>query len=119
MPHEPVAATAYVLGRGLAIVNAQPSACQEPGPFYVRLSGRVETVGPLGLQPVAFVALDLVQEGKVVATAASDARGIFGFTQLVTPGLYDLRIVSDRYDARQRILLNGHRPEVNLLARAR
>jgi hypothetical protein len=119
IPHEPVGAAVYVVGKTLAVVNAQPSACQQPGPRYMRLAGRVDRSGPIGLEPVPFVEVDLVHEGKVVATGATDARGAFRFTELVDSGLYDLRVVSDRYDGQARVLLDGERSEVSVLARPR
>jgi hypothetical protein len=119
MPREPVGATVYVVGKTLATINAQPSACQETGPLYVRLSGRVDRDGALGLQPVPFVEVDLVQEGKVVARSATDSGGVFGFTQMLSPGLYDILLVSDRFAGQARVLLDGRRPDVQLLAHAR
>jgi len=119
LPREPVAATAHVVGRVLAFVNAQPTACPEPGPTYTRLTGRVDTFGPLGLQSVPFVRIELIRKTSLIAAAATDAQGAFQIRDVVDPGEYEVVVRSDRYDGHAWVVLDGRTPEVSIVARAR
>jgi len=76
-----------------------------------RISGRA-VVGEGALAPpLAHRAVELCREGRVVLEAMTDASGTFVFAGEVPNGSYDIRVKSDEFAGKLRLLVSDYKHE--------
>ena len=81
------------------------------------IAGRVETVA---FEVVPFARIELMDDGRVLATATTDSNGKFMFPGTYAPSReYRIRLVSDRYAAAMHLhgLQTGRSSDLEVLAR--
>jgi hypothetical protein len=93
------------------------TGCQpRPPTVGVTLRGQVVVAGATGPLPLAFTKVVLLREARVVATAASDGRGRFSFTDNLDAGDYEIALAPGDYTGGTTLTVDRGTPDVVVFA---
>jgi hypothetical protein len=113
--------TAEVIARSLSCASLYDPRAPDCYPRHPKtggsLAGQVLLHGPLGTTPVAYVEVQLLREGKTIATTATDRQGHFTFRRWLPEKSYDLVLGPGDYEARLTVRMDARTSEVFLFAK--
>ena len=115
--HQSVLAAALLVGCATTTPRAGDAALDSA--TSVRVRGQVLEDAPLGAEPLGNARVELVSEGKVVATAVTNGAGNFSFHDPLARGWYELVLDSRQHEARSAFDVGSSTIDVVLTARRR